>query len=86
MQIVRGRYQIVISTRSGPASGQPEGFWGRVTALLIGVGFLVIAIGVLAVALIFGSILAAVLWFCLVVVIGAVILKTTLQRFKGGHG
>jgi len=47
---------------------------------------LTVAVGVLVVALIFGSILAAVLWSCLVLVIGAVILKATWQRLKGGHG
>ena len=83
---MRGRYQIVISARSGSASGQPRGFWARFKTLLVGVGFLTVAVGVLVVALIFGSILVAVLWSCLVLVIGALILKTTWQRLKGGHG
>ena len=82
---VRGRYQIVISARSGSTSGQPDNFWARLNALLIGVGFLIVAVGVLVVALIFGSILAAVLWICLVVLIGALILKTTWRRLKGGQ-
>jgi len=42
------------------------------------------AIGVLVAALIFGSILAAVLWICLVLIVGAVILKSGWQRLKRG--
>ncbi len=80
---VRGRYHIVLSTRSGPASdGQPQGCWARFTALLIGIGFLIVAVAVLVAALIFGSMLAAVLWVCLVVVMAVVILKVTWRRLR----
>jgi hypothetical protein len=83
---MRGQYQVIISARSGSAPGQPHGYWARFKALLFGVGFLIVAVGILVVALIFGSILAAVLWICLVMLIGAVILKTAWRRLKRGHG
>lgn len=77
---MRGRYQIVISARSGSSSDQREGIWARFKALVVGLGFLIVAAGVFIAALIFGSILAAVLWVCLVVVIAVVILKNAWRK------
>jgi hypothetical protein len=84
---MRGRYQIVLTSRQdGASAGQSLGFWSRFKALLIGVGFLLVAVTVLVVALIFGSVLAAVLWICLVLVCAAVILKTAWRGRKPDRG
>jgi len=83
---VRGRYQIVFSNReSAVSASEPRGFWSRFKALLIGLAFLVVAGAILMAALIFGSILAAVLWVCLVLVIAFVILKATWRGLKPGQ-
>jgi len=75
---VKGRFQIVLSSRSG--AGQPPvplSLWSRFRLLFAGLAIVTIAVAVLLLALFLGSILAAVLWVCLVLVIAAVILKAT---------
>jgi len=80
---VRGRYQIVLSTRPpGEAEQRPLSFWSRFKLLFAGLGILIVAVAVLIAALIFGSILAAMLWVCLVLVIAAVVLKATWRGLK----
>jgi|SRR5664279_4174193 len=82
---VRGKYQIVFSNRSSEtAGGLPLGFWSRFKALTVGMAFLIVAVGTVACGLIFGSILAAILYVCLVVAIAIVILKSTLRGVKPG--
>lgn len=80
---VRGHYQIVVSTQPPGEGGQgPVTFWSRFKRLFAGIAILTVSMGVLVAALIFGSVLAAVLWVCLVLVIAAVVLKTTWRGLK----
>jgi hypothetical protein len=82
---VRGNYQIAFSNRNRKVSGgQPLGFWSRFKTLTAGIAFLIVAVGIVACGLIFGSILAAVLCTCLVVAIAIVILKASWRGVKQG--
>lgn len=84
---VRGRYQIVFSSRDREISaGQALGFWSRFKAMLMGLAFLIVAVAVLAAGLIFGSILAVVLGICLIIVIAIVITKAIWRGVKPGQG
>jgi len=78
---VQRRFQIVLSTQPGP-NQPPLSVWQRFKLLFAGLAILIVAVAVLVVALIFGSILAAVLWVCLVLVIAAVILKAMWSSLK----
>jgi len=74
---MRGRYRVVVSASRRTASADPpQGLWARLKAAIIGIACVVAGLGVLVAALIFGSILAAVLCVCLVLVIAVVLLKT----------
>lgn len=78
---MRGRYRIVVSTSRRTASADPpRGFAARLKAAIIGIACVVAGLGVLVAALIFGSILAAVLCVCLVLVIAVVLLKSTWKK------
>ena len=84
---MRGRYHIVVSSGLGAdPQGQPPGFWNRFKAILIGMAALLIAVTVMVVALVFGSILAAVLWVCLMLVLGAVIVIATVREVRRQRG
>ena len=84
---VRGRYQIVLSTGLGDdPAGKPASFWSRFKAILIGMAALLIAVTVMVIALVFGSILAAVLWVCLTLVLGAVIVMATVRELRRRRG
>lgn len=83
---VKGRYQIVLSTRSSPEdAGRPLSIWSRFKALFAGLAILIVAVAILALALILGSIMAAVLWVCLVLVIAGVVVKATWRGVKRGQ-
>ena len=80
-----GKLQIIISSRantSQPLSTQPLGFWRRFKLLIIGFGILMIAAAVLVIALILGSIVVAVLWACLVLAVGFLLIRTVLKRIR----
>jgi len=49
---------------------------------IVGIGLLVVAVSVLVAALIFGSILAAVLGVCFILVIAVSILRSTWQNLR----
>jgi hypothetical protein len=81
--MVSRRLQIVISHRPAPGdlvAAPHPGFWRRFKLLLAGLAITVIAVAILALALVLGSIMAAVVWIVLLVVIVAFIIRATLQR------
>jgi len=83
---MRGRFQIVLSNRFGPDQPPlPLSLWRRFRLFFAGLAIVTVAVAVLLLALILGSILAAVLWVCLVLVIAAVILKATWHGLRRGR-
>jgi hypothetical protein len=81
--MVQRRYHIVLSTRRrSTPSDSPQGFRARFMSAIVGIGLLVVAVSVLVAALIFGSILAAVLGVCFILVIAVSILRSTWQNLR----
>jgi len=80
------RVQIVLSRSSGPEQpGGPSPTPGPLTRLKLilgGILFATIAVGMLILAFVVGSIIAAVLWVLLVVGAVVLILKATLRRAR----
>lgn len=75
------KLQIVISSK--PRASQPGdsgSVWQRFKVLLMGLAIAAIAVVALVLALIVGSIVAALLWIALVAVVVTLILKGTLRR------
>jgi len=79
---MRGRYQIVVSHARHPASpdSPASGFWSRVKGALVAAGLMVAVMGLLAAALILGSIFAAVLLAGLVLIVGAAVVRGSWRR------
>ena len=79
------KLQIVISSRpqaTVPGSPARLSVWQRFKLLFTGLSVALIAVVALVLALILGSILAAVVWIALVAVVVTLILKGTFRRAR----
>jgi hypothetical protein len=83
-----GKLQIVISSRPQPTLSGSQArlsVWQRFKLLFTGIGMALIAVVALVLALIVGSIVAALLWIALVAAVVTLILKGTVRRTGQVH-
>jgi len=86
---VAPRFQIVVSSPSRstlpgtlPGESVPLGLLGRLKLALGGILLASLAVGVLILALILGSIIAAALWILLVLVTVVLVFKAAVRRAR----